>query len=387
MTRMKRSWPFSFYLVYFAAAVFVQPNLVVYLRQLSFTGVQIGILTGMVPLIIMVGAPLWTSLADATNRHRLIMSVTILVTVLAASIFPLVNTFIPIIPLVILYALFAAPIIPFADSATMAMLAENKEMYGRVRLGGTIGWGSAALLAGPIIGAYGIRWAFWGYAAIMIFTLVIGQKFTYAKKPRNESLSGDLRLVREDKRWVMLLSLAFVAGIAFTMINNFLFPFMEELNISSTTRYIALAISTISELPILFFANHLLKRFTAYGLLLLAMAITGLRLLLYAAFSSQTGILAFQFLNAMTFPLFLVAGVAYANEISPEGMKSTAQGLLGAMVSGFGAAVGGLAGGLLIEAIGGQALFLSSGIFVLVSLGTILLLERHHRAAQIKRAG
>jgi PPP family 3-phenylpropionic acid transporter len=373
---MKRTWPFVFYLIYFAAAVFIQPNLVLYLQTLHFSGLQIGILASLVPLVIMVGAPLWTSLADANNQHRLIMSVTILVTVLTASFFPFVNRFGSIIPLIILYALVAAPIIPFADSATMAMLAENKEMYGRVRLGGTIGWGAVALLAGPIIGAYGIRWAFWGYAAIMIFTLLISQKFSYAKKPHYESLVGDLRGVLSDKRWALFLTLAFVAGIAFTIVNSFLFPYMEELKINSTTKYIAITISTISELPILFFANHLLKRFTAYGLLLLAVAVTALRLVLYAAFSSQNGILAFQFLNGMTFPIFLVAGVAYANEISPEGMKSTAQGLFGAMVSGFGAAVGGLAGGLLLEGIGGQSLFFYTGLFVVASVLVIWLVEK-----------
>jgi PPP family 3-phenylpropionic acid transporter len=384
---MKRSWPFAFYLFYFAAAVFIQPNFVLFMQRLDFSGAQIGLLAGMIPLIIMLGAPLWTGLADANNLHRLILSLTILVSVLIAILLPLVNSFASIIPLVILYALFIAPIIPFADSATLSMLAEDRAMYGRVRLGGTIGWGVVALLAGPIIGTYGIRWAFWGYAAMMIFTLIISQKFSYAQKPKQESLGGDLRMVLIDKRWAIFLILAFVAGIAFTMINSFLFPYMEELKINSVTRYIALTISTVSELPILFFANHLLKRFKAYGLLVLATAITGIRLLLYAAFNFQTGILAFQFLNAMTFPLFLVAGVTYANEISPEGMKSTAQGLLGAIVSGFGAAVGGLTGGLLIEAIGGRALYLSTGIFVLVSLAVILLIERIQRAPQPKRVG
>jgi MFS family permease len=77
-----------------------------------------------------------------------------------------------------------------------------------------------------------------------------------------------------------------------------------------------------------------------------------------------------------------VAGVSYANEISPEGMKSTAQGLFGAMVSGFGAAVGGFAGGLLIEAIGGRWLFLSAGVFVLASTLLITLARRSRHIPQ-----
>lgn len=384
---MKRTWPFLFYLVYFSAAVFIQPNIIVYFQKLGFTGVQIGALAAMVPLIIMLGAPLWTAISDATNSHRLIMSVTILVSIITASLFPLVNSFMLMIPLIIIHALFVAPIMPFADSATVSMLAENKEMYGRVRMGGTIGWGLVALLAGQIIDRYGIRWAFWGFAAFMILNLFISQKFTYSKRPGPEPSAGNVPRFHLDSRWIIFLTLAFVAGIAFAVVNSYLFPYMEELNINNSVRYFAITISTIAELPVLFFSNTLLKRFTSNGLLVIAMAVTGLRLLLYAFLNFQAGILAFQFLNALTFPLFLVAGVSYANEISPEGFKSTAQGLFGSMVSGFGAAVGGFTGGLLLDSLGGQGLFLSAGIFVLASLVVILLLGRRQRAVLPKSIG
>jgi len=240
------------------------------------------------------------------------------------------------------------------------------------------------LLAGPIVGAYGIRWAFWGFSIIMIFNLFISQKFSYAQKTKQGPLTGDIRSVLIDKRWILFLALAFVGGIAFAVINNFLFPYMDGLKIDSFTRNISLTIATISELPILFFANYLLKRFTVHGLLVLAMLITGLRLILYGALNFQSGILVFQLLNGMTYPMFWVAGVSYANEISPDGMKTAAQGLFGAMVFGVGAAVGGLAGGLLLGSIGGQGLFLSVGTFVLASVLLLTLIDRHLQKPQVQ---
>lgn len=376
---MKRTSPFMFYLVYYAAAVFLQPFIILYFQDLGFTGAQIGLLAGMTPLIFMLSAPLWTGLADANNRHKLIMSVTIVASVFITSIFPLVKSFGVVIPLVILYASFAAPVTSFADSATLSMLGDDKAMYGRIRLGGTIGWGLFAPLAGLIIQSYGIRWAFWGYSAIMIFTLFISQKFTFVQRQKQESFVGDIHQVLTDKRWMLFLAMAFVGGVAFTVVNSFLFPYMDELNISRATMELGLTIATVSELPILFFANHLLKRFKAHGLLVLGMVITGLRLLLYGALNFQSGILAFQLINGLTYPIFWVAGVSYANEISPEGMKATAQGLFGALVFGFGAAAGGVAGGLLLGGIGGQGMFLVIGAFVLVSVLVITLIERYQR--------
>jgi len=381
---MKKTVPFMFYLLYYAAASFCLPYIVLYFQELGFNGAQIGLMMGMAPIITLVGAPFWTGLADAKGRHKLIMSLTILGTIVFVSIFPFLKTLIPIIVLVFLFSLFSAPTISFADSATMTMLAEEKAMYGRVRLGGTVGWGVFAVLAGVIIQSYGIKWAFWGYALIMLLAFIVSQKFTFGKRVENVSLGGDIRKVLSNRRWIFFLCLAFVGGVAFTAINIFLSPYLEELGASRSTMGIALTISTVGELPVLFFANRLLKRFGAYGLFGLGMTMTGLRLLLYAWLNFPAGILIFQLLNGMTFPIVWVAGVSYANENAPEGMKATAQGLLGAMVYGFGAAAGGLAGGLMIESIGGRWMYLIIGSLVLISVAVITLLERAEQARQAK---
>jgi MFS family permease len=73
----------------------------------------------------------------------------------------------------------------------------------------------------------------------------------------------------------------------------------------------------------------------------------------------------------MVFPAMWLAGVAYADENAPAGMKSTAQGLFGSMTFGFGAAFSGFVGGLLLESIGGRGMFLVFGIVILVGLAII----------------
>ena len=381
---MRKALPFSFYFAYFAAAAFLQPYIIVYFDTLGFNGAQIGLLAGMVPLVIMIGATLWTGLADAKMHHKLIMSLTILVGTLAVVIAPFIKTFAFLIPIVFIYALFAAPVMPFADSATLTMLADKKDMYGRVRLGGTIGWGLFAPLASVIIERYGVRWAFWGNAAIMVFTLIICQWFTFGQSGKREPMQVNIRKMLNDRRWVLFLSLMFLGGVAFTVMNGFLFPYMIDLGMSGITRGIAITIATISELPILFFSNYLIDRFKALGLLFIGMLITALRLILYAVLNFQAGILIFQLLNGLTSPLVVVAAVSYANEIAPEGMKATAQGLVGAMMFGFGAAVGGAAGGLLRGSLGAQAMFFMVGVIVLFGVVVIFVLEKNQNARQVQ---
>ncbi|MGD0610532.1 MAG: major facilitator superfamily domain-containing protein 6 [Anaerolineales bacterium] len=381
---IKKVTPFSFNFLYYAAGAFLFPFVVLYYQGLGFTGVQIGLLSGMVPLLALVGAPLWTGIADTTGRHRLVMSLTIMVPVIAVLIFPFLKTLGPVLLLMIVTFFFNAPVTSFADSATMNMLAGEKEMYGRVRLGGTIGWGLAAPLAGMLVQAYGLKWAFWGNAALMFVGLFVSQGFIHGKIERKTSVGGGLRSLLTDRRWILFLTLAFVAGMAFASTNNYLFPFMKELKANETTMGIALTISTLSELPVLFFANRLIRRFKADGLLLLGMLFTALRLLLFAASSSATAVLVIQLLQGLTFPAFWVAGVSYANENAPEGMSATAQGVFSAMIFGFGSAAGGFLGGVLLGSLGGRNMYLILGAIVLVSTALIALINR--RPSAIKAA-
>ena len=256
------------------------------------------------------------------------------------------------------------------------MLASEKATYGRVRLGGTLGWGLAAPVAGLLVQTYGLKLAFWGYAALMSLALIVSQRFVFGQSARVASIQGGVRALLTNRRWVLFLALAFVGGTGFASINNYLFLYLQELKASETTMGIALTISTLSELPVLFFADRLLKRLKAHGLLVLAMTVTGVRLLLYAALNFPAGVLVFQLLNGLTFPAVWVAGVSYADENAPAGMSATAQGLFGATVFGFGAAAGGFLGGLLLESAGGRGMYLVFGVMVLVSVAIITLVER-----------
>jgi PPP family 3-phenylpropionic acid transporter len=88
-----------------------------------------------------------------------------------------------------------------------------------------------------------------------------------------------------------------------------------------------------------------------------------------------------QLFAGLTFPAMWVAGVSYADDNAPAGMGATAQGLFGAMVFGFGMAMGGFLGGLLLANLGGQGMYLVVGVIVLAIvalswIGERLLAER-----------
>jgi PPP family 3-phenylpropionic acid transporter len=378
---MRKAIPFAFYFLYFAAAASLIPFVVLYYQHLGFSGAQIGLLAGMAPLIALVGAPLWTNLADRTGRHRLILSLTMAGVIVVVLVIPNLNALLPVVGMIALYSLLGSPIVSFSDSATMHMLGDERDKYGRVRLGGTFGWAMAAPLAGLLVENRGLQLAFFTYAGFMALALLVGQRLRFGSAAAPAGARGGIGALLRNRRWVLFLAMAFVCGVGFASVNTYLFAYMQELGASAGVMGLALTLATLSELPVLFFADRLLKRLGSFGLLTLGMAVTGIRLVLFAAVSAPAGVLAFQFLNGLTFPAVWVAGVSFAHENAPPGLSATAQGLFGAMIFGFGAAVGGLLGGLLLEAIGGRAMYLVFGVFVLLSLALLAPLERRLGAA------
>lgn len=379
---MKRYWPpFTYYFLYFVALAAFAPYGVLFWQSLGFTGPQIGILSFIPPVVMLLAAPLWTGLADDRHAHRLLLVVAIVGVAGIAAVVPLIRTFGAALIIAPLYAFFSAPIMSMSDAATMhSLLREGKpEMYGRVRVGGTLGWAIGAPLAGILVQAHGLAWGFWAYSVVMLIGLVAALRFTFPAETQRVSVWHGMREIARNREWVFFLLLGIVCGMGFASVNNYFFAYMAELGIGTAVAGLALTISTISEIPIMIWANRILGRFGSRGMLTLAVAATSIRLFLYAAFTAPGAILVLQLLNALTFPMFWIAGVAYASERAPKGMQASAQGLFGAATTGVGAALGGLLGGILLASVGGRAMYITFGFIVLVGLIVLSVLERKYK--------
>ena len=365
---MKKFWPFTFYFLYFAAFSSAMPFFVLFYQGLSFSGPQIGLLTGIPPLVTLVASPFWTGLADAKRWHRFVMSLGILGAVLIIFFLPSFTSFAVVFMMIILFNTFMSPVSALADSATITMLGEERAKYGRVRLGGSIGWGLLAPVAGTLVEDYGLRLGFWTFSALMLINLFVSQKFVHSTQDGETRRFGGMRVFLTSRRWISFLFISFLGGLGSFSAASYLFPYMAELGASESTMGLALTISTLTEMPTFFLAHRLVKKFGSYGLLTLTLVMFGVRALLYALVSTPAMVLVVQAFGGMIFPAMWTAGVSYADENAPAGLKSSAQGLFGAMSFGVGSAVSGFVSGLLLESIGGRGMFLVLGIIILAGL-------------------
>ncbi len=384
---MNKIWPFSFYFLYYAALAYFAPFIVLFYQQNQFNGPQIALLTGIPPLITLFAGPFWTNVADSKRRHRQVMSLGIIMAIISVLLLQYMNIFVVALITVIISFFFFSPVASLSDSATIAMLGADKAMYGRVRIGGTIGWGLFALIAGTMINNYGLQLAFWGFAVFMLINLFVAQKLTYDDTTVHIApKSGGVRFFLTSRRWQLFLMSSFLGGLGASSVASFLAPYMIGLGANESQIGFAIMIATLTELPVFFFGNRLLKRFAAQNLFLFSLGMMGIRSICYALVRTTSGVFVVQAFGGMIFPAMWLAGVAYADEHAPAGLKSTAQGLFGAMSFGFGAAVGGFLAGLLLESVGGRGMYLVFGLIILAGLVVIEVLKRILPAEEIAQA-
>lgn len=377
-----RFWSFTFYLLFFAGVAPLFSFLVLYYTGQGLSGSQIGVLMGIGPLIGLFAGPLWGGLADAIHRHRLILAVAMIGNMLAIFCFTFAHTFWEFFLLAVLQSLFGGPIIPLVDHATMSMLGDQKEQYGLIRMGGTVGYLLAAMSMGAVVNIYGLQWIFWFYCSTLLFALLTIRNMHFSHQPSEESFLSGVWQLLSDRKWILFLFIIFVAGGGNSTINSYLFLYLDRIGTDNLWKGWALSIATLAELPALYFANHFLKRFKSRGLLVAGLIGTAIRCMLYGAISVPWMALVVQLLQAVSFPLLLVAGVSYADENAPAGLGATAQGIFNSAFMGFGFAAGGFFGGMLIDYIGVQQMYFVFGIATLLAALVFGLLQRRELLPQ-----
>jgi PPP family 3-phenylpropionic acid transporter len=377
----EKFWPFSFYFLFFAGAAAIYNYFALYFTSQGMPGSQIGILMGASSLIGLFSGPLWSGAADAGRAHRRVLSIAMLGNAIAIFLIPSVSVFAWFLVLMVVQSLFGGPIVSMVDNATMTMLGDQKDKYGRVRMGGTLGWGLAAPLLGLLVERFGMRWNFAIYSVLLVIALVMVRQMRFSHRPTESSFFGGVRTLLTDRKWIVFLTIVFIAGCGNAAITNYLFLYLQKIGTTPTWMGLAITLSTIAELPALFFANRLMKRLGSRGLLTLGLIVTAVRCLLYGVIGVPWLALTVQLLQFATFPVLLVAGVSYADENAPPGMGATAQSIFSSAFMGIGFAAGGFLGGVMIEYAGVQEMFLAFGVSILLAAAIFALAQRRRAPA------
>jgi PPP family 3-phenylpropionic acid transporter len=363
--------PKAVYFFYYAAMACLVPYMSLYYQERGLSGAQIGVLAGTIPLITWGSAPFWGGIADSRRRHHTVLMLTIVGLWLSVLALSFAATFITLLAGVIAYAFFVGPIVPLVDNAVLGILGERRADYGRVRLWGSFGWGTASLIMGPVLERAGLGWAFYGFLAFMAVNFIVSRGLPMRVISETRvAYSAGLRVLARNGRFLLLLTTALIFGINMGVLLSYQFLFLEELGASRTLMSWSMVISTLSEVPFWFISAGLMRRFGTSRMIAVALIANTIRLVAMGLMTAPWPVLPISFLNGPAFALIWSAGVADADTAAPRGLGATAQGLFSGMLFGLGAALGGFLGGPAYEAFGFAWLFLAMGV---LSLGMLIV--------------
>ena len=364
----------AIYFFIFAAIASFFPYLVLHYKQLGLSGKQIGILTSLFPLVTVLAAPIWGSIADRTQAHKTLLMFMLSGAIISAFLLSQVESFWLILLLITTFAISVASIGSIIDSSVLSRLGQRKQDYGKFRLWGTIGFGIASPIAGFITQKFGLSWAFYMYITFLSMVLILTLRFPIQKTSFRKPL-GSSNFEFRSPAWLNFLIMVFIIGIGLGISGNYLLLRMESLGIPRTYMGLTLVSLTLSEIPLMIFGHRLLKIWPAQRWLYVALGFICLRLFVNGLATAPWHFLLVQFFHGPTFALVWVAGVAYADELAPSHLKATSQGLFSSVLNGLGGALGALIGGFLYDAFGAVKMFSYAGLG-LVILAIIYFLTR-----------
>jgi len=352
-----------FYFVFFAAIGILAPYFNVYLESLGLSGVQIGWLASVPPIVALLANPFWGALSDRFHAQTAVLAGCALITGLTAFLFIPASGFWPLMVLVIVLYFFRAPIPAIADSAVMTIVSRTGVSYGRQRLWGSVGFVITSFGLGTLFTLSNLSMIFLLYGlAVGVILFALSFKMPIERFPGQVSLIAGFRTLARQRSYLGFLLSMVLAGIGSGSYFNFLGLNILELGGTQAQVGMAYGASALAEIPIMFLGARWFHRYGNAGLITFGLSIFTFGWVVIALMTSPVSLILAAMLVGIGYGFFWVAVVGFANETAPKGMSATAQATVAAAQGGLGWGLGAIIGGILWDLTSGSAVFWASAL-------------------------
>lgn len=346
-------WMSAAYFAFYAGIACWGPYIVLYYQKLGLSGLEIGLLTAMMPLGMIFLPPMWGSIADNRNIHRLILRAALLITAVVALLLTAATEFWQVATLILAFTLFSTTAAPLLDSYGVTLGAQKGTSFGQLRVWGSIGYTLIVWLIGVAMDGTVSQLFLVVYAFALISTCVVtlGLPAMPARNlPRLQHQRPKVPMWR--RRDLQLLFLVtFFLFMGNTPVFTLFGIYVRELGGAPGILGLASAIAAVSEFPVLFLGNRLVNRLGSWQLYAIALGFFVVRFVLYGLIPSTSWLFVVQLLHGCSFGLYLVASMALIYERVGSGEAATAQGFLTSAMA-CGQVVGALLSGALLDRVG-----------------------------------
>ncbi len=370
------------YFFYFAAFGVMTTFLNVYYHDAGLSGVEIGLLASILPLVSIFAAPVWGMWSDRTGQVKRLLTIANIGIIFAVCGIWISDVFFLLALFTVVFAFFDSSILPIMDSTTLRALGKDRDRFGRQRLGGSLGFILAAWGVGNVLERIGSRWLFL-FFILMILAVVIALHWMPNQRiDRKPTLGKEIAKLILKKEWLIFSASLLLVGLGGSAINGFLGIYIKDLGGNEGLVGAAAALATVTELPVFFWSTKILKRYPPRTLLMVAFGVSVLRLSLYGVMPSAGWVIPISLLHFLTFGIYWIAAVAYVDQMAADEIKSSAQGMFYAVLN-VSRMLASIVCGFLYDQVGGSHLFLITAGFSIFAVILLWMNKPKNQAVEI----
>jgi len=365
------------FIVYFASGI-IGPYLAVYLYQNEFSGVQVGVLLGTMPLAVLVFQPAWSYLSDILQARRILLIIACVGAGFSFIGLGLSDTFLAVFVWSILTVLFRAPIVVITNAIMLDYLEKESSVqdFSLLRLWGSISFGLSSLVLGSFLYEQNLHLFPWILAGV--FFLQAGLSLTLPKQAKALSFSGikNLKLAENNQALVLFLLGALFFGATMNISLNYQTIHLQSLQADSWLIGVAISLQAFLEVPLMIAVPALLKRTAMWKLILVGALLLPFRWLAYIFIQDPVWVLPTQALHGFGVVSFVAVGTAYLDQKVQSQWRVTGQGLYSIAMFSIGAGIGQYLAGWIYALRDVRSVWVLNFILSLIGLGLLFIALR-----------
>jgi len=357
-----------YFIYYFFVGSFV-PYWGLYLQSEHFSAADIGILMSLFQISRIFAPNFWGWLADHTGKRVQWIRLTAFLGLLGFSAVFWAHGFFWLFFVMAALSLFTSSTLPLAESLTLAHLATSNGHYSRIRMWGSLGFIAASVVLGYLIDFSGIKILLWFLLAVQLVLFALTFQLPEAKVAPHAHDHFSIWQVLKQPNVIALLVGCAMMVTAHGVLYNFYSIYLSDHGYNKGVIGLLWAVGVICEIGIFMLMPKMMAKFSLKSILVVSLILAVLRFSLIGIAVEHIGwmILA-QTLHAATFGSFHVASVQVVTQFFNGRHQAKGQAIYNSVAYGVGGTIGGLAGGFLLESLGGQMTFMLAAVFPFIGL-------------------
>jgi len=373
-----------FYLTSFAVLGVYLPYFNLYLEDLGFSGLQIGLLSLLLPLSSAIVPTLGGVLADRLGRRRVLIVVSSLLALLSFGLVPGLRTFGAIAAAIAVYAGLRAPALPLVEAYAMEISEAGGPHYGRMRVWGSLAFIAMALGTGPVVGSRGAR------SAVQLVILLLALNVLSAwllprdrvAAPAPAPPSSLRRFVRQPRVVLFLLACA-LSQASHGPYYVFYSIHLEKSGYPPQAIGLLWGVAVGCEISAMLAMPRVLNRFGTLPTMGASVLLAAVRWWICSASAAPFAMVLAQALHAATYAAFHVAAVTHTHHLFGGLRRSSGQAVYGSATYGVGNVIGMFLSGVLYDRTSMGNLFAGASATALLAGVLIVAAARRDDASGI----